>query len=179
MQENSELILFRRDINPRINIRLKYLIQRISRFYPKPDCRSTGTVDRPPYTGRPHGRPKKPESGVFADRTFRSTRPVDPENPRVGFLQSGTSVDRAGRPPKTLCMLCTSVDRPGRPTLLSSLLLLFPATVSLPFIVDFLGDLRRHLAALGNLLQHLAMTSPPLISSLLQQFSTSVKIFQI
>ena len=84
MQENPELILFRRVLNPRINIRLKYLIQRISRFYLKPDCRSTGTVDRPPL-------------------------PVD----------------------RPACLL---------------LLLLFPAAVPLPFIVDFLGDLQRHLA---------------------------------
>ena len=147
MQENSELILFRRVLNPRINIRLKYLIQRISRFYPKTRL----SVDR-------DGRPTS---------LYRSTVTVDPRNPRVGFLQT----EHSGRPGRStqktrelgscsqalrstgpvdrprLCACCArrSTGPVDRPSCLL-LLLLFPAAVPLPLIVDFLGDLRRHLA---------------------------------
>ena len=58
---------------------------------PQPDCRSTGRSTDPMY---------------------RSTRPVDRSQPRVGYFQSvDWAVDRAD----SLCMLCTSVDRTGRP----------------------------------------------------------------
>ena len=95
MQENSELILFRRVLNPRTTLGLNTSHQRSSSFQPKPDCRSTGTVDRPPVD--PVGRPNLTES--------------------LAHYSQGLSVDRAGRPPKALCMLCMSVDRSGRPTL--------------------------------------------------------------
>ena len=107
-------------LNPRINIGLN------TSYNGSADLTQNPTVGRP---GRStdflipvdrDSRPKKPESWGLSVRVFRSTGSVDPENPRVGICQSGTAVDRAGRPLQPLCMLCTSVDRPGRPTLLIS-----------------------------------------------------------
>jgi len=88
--------------------------------------------------------PEHPRARVITVRTLWSTGSVDPANPRLWVLQSvDLPVDRP-----CLCACCARrstgpVDRSA--CLL--LLLLFPAAVPLPFIVDFLGDLRRHLAS--------------------------------
>ena len=96
---------FQHSQNPRQN---PYLYQQVSKTetQPAPACRSTGR-STDPSTGRPGAQQ------------------------RVGYLQSGFSVDRAVDRSLTLCTLCTC-GRPGRSTAEPVLLLLLSsAAVSL------------------------------------------------
>ena len=173
MQENSNKYNFRRDTNPRNPLGL--------------NTSYNGSAEKTqnPRVGRP-GR-----STDLPILQYRSTGPVDRANPRVGVCQSRASgrpgrstaqtrelgvcqSEPCGRPGRStatiLCMLCTSVDRAGRPTLLTPVFSAVFCCCPFALIVDFLGDPRRNLA-----LFYSCLTSP--LSSLLQQFSTSVKIF--
>ena len=129
-----EQIQFRRCffLNPKKHLDLNTQFPETAVFPPRPDYRSTGRSTEETRENSP---------------CIPVDRPVDPEKPRIWVpavraLRSTGPVDR----PK-LCACCARrstglVDRPA--CLL--LLLLFPAAFPLPFIVDFLGDLRRHLA---------------------------------
>ena len=132
-------------LNPRINIGLKYLTSAEQQISPEPDCRSTGTVDRPPHSGRPDGRPRKPESWVPAVKALRSTRRSTSQNP-VHAVHVGRPA-RSTDPP-VFCCCCYFLP----------LSLCLSSSTSLAI---FDGTWQSSTA--------LGMASPPLISSLLQQ----------
>ena len=108
MQEYSEQLFFPQVPNPRINMRLKYLNKRISRFLPRTRLSVDRPVDRPPNSPIPvdrAGRPRKPESWVLSVTGFRSTGRSTEKTRKLGVVSQSPCGRPAGRP-RPSCACC-------------------------------------------------------------------------